>query len=343
MKESNSNNKFIDDVSSLEIQTISNQEKIENEGISNLFELENIVNQIKDIEVQIENIKNNNFIDESDKKTKIENLTTEKNNLTSKLSKGISVDLSKVKEEITESIIIFLEPFGYSREQILQKLNNVELYVTNEQVCSGALMSAVGNRIGIDYSVVKFDINGNVLGIRDDKEQFVKYVLTHEFLHICSNNGPKSHMNEALSEGLTDMFAISISGNNQDKSNWYDIFVKICILLSNIIGIEGVVNDNFTNLDTTPNIRKLFADELSFLEFFQGMDKILELKMNNGDKATIYTMQIDLINKIKNEIFIPFLEKQQNKEVYIELFNNLFSEHGITCSLDEVKSEENIV
>ena len=307
--------------------------------ISNLFELEDISRRIEELQSQIKKISNDSSITEDSKLMKTQKISEEINNLKSRLTAGIHVDFSKIKIEISNSIINFLKPYGYTEEIIKQKLNNVEFHVTNERLNSGGLMSAVDHRIGIDYSCIEFDQNGNVIGIKEEQSEFIKYVLTHEFLHVCSNNSSKSHMNEALSEGLTDMFAVMITGNNEGKSKWYDMFAKIGVLFSNIVGIENIVTDYFSNLDTTPNIRGLFHDELSFLEFFQGSDEILKLKMAKADETTISTMQIELVNNIKENIFISFLKSQENKEKYIELFNNLFSEYGITCSLEEVKDE----
>ena len=326
--------------SSLELYEPSNNREEKPEEISNLFELQDITKKVEELQREIDNISSNVDIDKTIKIIKIQKLNEELNKLKARLSVGISADFSKIKEEIIENIINYLETFGYPKEQIIQKLNNIELFVTNERIKSGGLMATVDNRIGIDYSVIEFDSKGNIIGFKKDKEMFVKYVLTHEFLHVCSAKGNISFRDDALSEGLTDMFAHIISNNFDDKSNLYDIFVKICMILSNVVGLENILDDYVNNLDTTPHLRTLFCDKLSFLEFYQEMNQLLHLKMNKADTNKINLIQCNLLNKLKEEIFIPFLQNKKNKEEYINLFNNFFSEYGVSCSIDEIKNEE---
>ena len=317
------------DVELEQVQTIISNNSKKEETITSFFELQQICNEITNLQNQIKTV------------DKIErNRLQEKiNALKSKLSTGMPMDCSLVKDEIENQIIVFLEKYGYKKEFILEKLKDVKFKVTNEKLNSGGFMSAVGNNISIDYSVIDFDKNGNIIGFKQEKQNFIRYVLTHELLHICSNPNNVSLKDDALSEGFTDMFAHIISKNYIDKSENYDFLVKICTLFTNMLGMEKILDDYINNLDKTPNLRSLFQDEYIFMDFYHELNNILELQMN---KKEVQIKKIDLLYKLKDIVFLPFLEKQQNKEEFINLFNNIFKEYGVSYSKEKIIENQNI-
>ena len=156
---------------------------------------------------------------------------------------------------------------------------------------------------------------------------------------MCSKPERKSITDDALSEGFTDLFARLMSKVENNQSEKYDFSVRVCTLLANVIGIENALSDYIYNLDTLPNVRQLFGDEIEYLQFYNEMNNILSNELKQEDLAKLYDDKVTLINKLKETIFIPFLQKDmQNKEEYINLFNNLFSEFQVTCDFSEIEN-----
>lgn len=310
-----------------------------NDGIANLFELESLFNIIKNLEKQIEQISNDSSLDKFERKSRIENLIQEKNFLVIRFRKGISIEKPPIVDEIKENIILFLKQYGFNPDTFIKKIDSVQFCVTNERLISGGLMSTSSNKISIDYTLAEFDENGNFLGLKVNS--FIKYILTHELLHVCSMNLDEKYKNGVWSEGYTDLLAHIISKNNNDKSENYDFPVKVFTLLTNLVGIKNTIEDYFFNLKTMPHLFNLFnqcgLDENDFWNFYRILDKT----MPNGNKnlEEIYNSKIDLIEKIKHYIFIPYLKGlNDNKEYYINLFNNLFNDIGVSCSYEELNN-----
>jgi hypothetical protein len=310
-------------------------------NLSTIFEIENISKNIIYLEEQIKKIKEDNSLDKFDKKIKSMELEDKITELKSFLTRGIPINCDEIKQHAQNTIIEHLEPFGYDSKFILEKLKNVQFYVTNEMLVSGGRLSAVGSNITINYDLCNFDENGKFLNFKNDEKDFINYVIMHELLHVCSTNTKRLMANDSLAEGFTDMFARFMSKDPNNKSSRYDFLVRICTLLANVMGMENALSDYMNNLDTLPNTRKLFGDEIAFLEFYAEMNNILSMEIEKKDPAKLYVAKVNLIGKIKDNIFIPLLKSNiPNKEVYINLFNNLFSEFEITCNLAEI---ENIV
>lgn len=314
----------------------------ESKRITNLSELESISNQIETIQNEIRSITNDSMIDSYEKKLKISELVRKETKLKEILLIGIPIDCSDLKAEIEKNIIDYLESYGLNTNIIKEKLKNIKFYITNERLSSGGLLSAYSNKISIDYSLTEFDDMGNFIGLKQDKYEFIKYVMTHELLHICSFKGNETVKDDALSEGFTDLFAQVISNNFKDKSIRYDFLVRVCILLTNCVGIKKALEDYLNNLGDFPSLKNLFKffglNNEQFIEFYQKMNNINQTKMIDGNEEEIYNQKLEIIEFLKYNIFIPYIKEQEDKESYINLFNQLFGDFGIYCSLEEVKS-----
>ena len=255
---------------------------------------------------------------------------------------GITIDCTDLKEQIEKSIIDYLSLYEINTDKIKEKLKNIEFYITNERLSSGGLLSAYSNKVSIDYSLADFDEFGNFVGLKQDKQDFIRYVMTHELLHLCSFNGNESVKDDALSEGFTDLFAQVISNNFKDRSNRYDFLVRVCILLTNCMGIKNALDDYINNLGAFPSLKNLFnlfgLNNKQFIEFYQKMNNINQINMIYKNQEEIYNMKLEIITFLKNNIFIPYVKEQEEKERYVNLFNELFGNIGIYCSLEEVKT-----
>jgi len=325
---------------------MNNVLKNQAQGISNLFELDNISNSIITLKDQIHQISINSSLDKFERKIRIRELNEEISFLKSRLLKGISIEQPYISKEIQKSIITFLEQHGFETKKFEEKIKKLRFYVTNERLSSNGLLATYSDKVAIDYSLVNFDENGNFIGLKKEKEDFIRYALTHEFLHVCSINSNVSFKDDAISEGYTDLFAHVISGNNKDKSERYDYFVRVCTLFTNLVGIEGTVEDYFYNLETMPNLKKLFKkcglQDEDYFEFYQLLNNIINLQIENENNENIIKKKKNLINRIKEYILIPYLKTGiDNKENYLNLFNDLFKNFNISCYLDEVNAIKN--
>jgi len=321
---------------------MNNKLKTNIEKIQNIHEIINISNEIKELEIQFNNIYNDNSIDKFTKKLSMEKLNDKIISMKSKLEKGLFIECDDLRDSIINDIVNYLKSFGYKEEFILSRLENVKFVITNEKVISGGLLSALNKKINIDYTLAVFDQEGNFVKFKEDKEKFIRYVLIHEFLHLCSISDKKvSFTNDALSEGFTDLFAHAISKNHEDKSERYDFLVRVCTLFTNMIGIDKTLDDYINNLGDFSNLKQLFyeqgLDDNDFSEIYHILNEILDLQISGKDNAQLLTKKIEVIEKIKTKLFIPLLNSNENnQDMFINLFNSLFQEFSVACSLEEI-------
>lgn len=310
--------------------------------LTDLEDLKKEIKKIKQIEIELKKIFEYDSMDIFLKKIKNNELIEQMSNIKSRIIKGIPIKCKELKNKIINDIIEYLIPYGYTKEFILMRLENIRFSITDEKLISGGLLSYTNNKINIDYSLAVFDNQGRFIKFKEEKEDFLRYVITHEFLHALSiPNTNKYLTHDALSEGYTDFFAHIISNNFIDKSVLYDFSVRICTLLANMVGIDKTLDDYINNLTEFSNLRNFFysqgLDDSSFYKFYILMNNIIELQIKKDNQSQI--KKVELLEFIKDNLLISFLKTEEvNKENYIKLFNELFSEFDITCSFEEMKS-----
>ncbi len=255
------------------------------------------------------------------------------NELKRKLWAGIPLELNKLKDEITRDIYLYLEKYGYSRDFVIGNLEDVELYVSDVDIIADGKLVTVGNKIGIDSEFIDFDRKGNIIGIKDYYKLFLKYTLTHEFLHkISSNRKDKpavAVLEDALIEGSTDMYAHLISENDIDKSNIYDFLVKVCIMLRRIVGNKEFLEDYIDNLPNWNNTRKVFGEcgltDDDFSNLYFSMNKVLAYTKSGIDPEGLNKLKEEIIVFIKNKLIKNKFTKRRELREMEKIYNVLFS------------------
>ena len=255
------------------------------------------------------------------------------NELKRKLWAGIPLELNKLKDEITRDIYLYLEKYGYSRDFVIGNLEDVELYVSDVDIIADGKLVTVGNKIGIDSEFIDFDRKGNIIGIKDYYKLFLKYTLTHEFLHkISSNRKDKpavAVLEDALIEGSTDMYAHLISENDIDKSNLYDFLVKVCIMLRRIVGNKEFLEDYIDNLPNWNNTRKVFGEcgltDDDFSNLYFSMNKVLAYTKSGIDPEGLNKLKEEIIVFIKNKLIKNKFTKRRELREMEKIYNVLFS------------------
>ncbi len=255
------------------------------------------------------------------------------NELKRKLWAGIPLELNKLKDEITRDIYLYLEKYGYSRDFVIGNLEDVELYVSDVDIIAESKLVTVGNKIGIDSEFIDFDRKGNIIGIKDYYKLFLKYTLTHEFLHkISSNRKDKpavAVLEDALIEGSTDMYAHLIRENDIDKSNIYDFLVKVCIMLRRIVGNKEFLEDYIDNLPNWNNTRKVFGEcgltDDDFSNLYFSMNKVLAYTKSGIDPEGLNKLKEEIIVFIKNKLIKNKFTKRRELREMEKIYNVLFS------------------
>ena len=306
---------FIEDVEENKVDTKKDHPK-------NIFELEKAIQEYKNISYQ-------------DEKTD-PNLKDRKNTLYSYIARGIPVNDIPLKDEIIEKISTYLGGFGYSKEYIKCKLENITVYTTS----LGLIMKegAVGlqelKRIGIDYSYFEFDpITGEFTGKIKDTE-FLKHIITHELFHILSleKNKNAATREDTFSEGFTDLFATMVNGTFDKGSNTYNFSTRVCTLFAGILGMNKVLDDYINGIDTLPNITKLCEEcgvsETRFIKIRQ----LLSLSITKFDlppnDVLVLEVQRNCLEVLKNEIINPYCLLHPNEADRITLFfEELFKDY----------------
>ncbi len=256
------------------------------------------------------------------------------NLLKKKLWVGIPLDISKLKEEIIRDIYLYLEKFGYTREFVTSNLEDIELYVSDIDIIAEGKLVTVGNKIGIDSEFVDFDKKGNIIGIKDYYRLFLKYTLTHEFLHKLSSNRkdkePIPVLEDALIEGTTDMYAHLISENDIDKSNLYDFLVKCCIILRRCVGNKDFLDDYINNLPNWNNTRKVFNDcglnDDEFMGFYYNLNKVLVYNKSGMDIEGLKNLKKEIAVFLKNRLIRNRFQKHRELREIEKVYNILFEE-----------------
>ena len=313
----------------------------EDTNIQTIFELKEYINKLMIILKKREEIKNNKDIDYITKKITLNSLQNEENEIKSYILHGISIKDIDFKEVIIKIIINFLKTYNFTEEEIRANLSEIKLFTSDINLVYGGNLVTVGNNIGIDYEYVDFDKDGYYKSFKDNEIKFLQYTLTHEFFHKYSAFKKDSRFcvnDDALSEGFTDMLALMATNAYEYKSQKYDFLVKICTLLTNIIGMNEILDDYINHIDSWPNLKNFFnkinLNETDFNKFHTRLNKILELtnqQANNKELIDIINIKKqEIIIFIKEKILIPYLEKNTNKtEELSELFNSIFSEYNI--------------
>lgn len=313
-----------------------------NEGKSTPYildneELQRLSVEYKALIVELESL------DKEREFNKILELREKLNTLKKKLWTGIQLDISKFKEEIIRDIYLYLEKFGYSREFIINNLEDIEIYISDIDIIAEGKLVTVGNKIGIDSEFVDFDKKGNVIGIKDYYKLFLKYTLTHEFLHKLSSNRkdkePIPVLEDALIEGTTDMYAHIISENDIDKSNLYDFLVKSCIILRRCVGNKEFLQDYIDNLPNWTNTLKVFNDcglsEDEFKEFYFNLNKVLAYTKSGMDPEELKNIKKEIAVFLKNRLIRNRFHKHRQLREIEKVYNILFEEEIKEMVLDK--------
>lgn len=292
----------------------------------NLFELEKAIQEYKTISYY-------------DVKTD-PNLQDRKNFLKSYISRGIPVQELPLKDIVINNIYKFLSGFGYSKEFIIDQLNNLEVYTTDMEVAvkEDALGIRELKRIGIDYSYFEFDKNtGECIGIKKE-DDFLIHIITHEFFHSLSSLQKISHgmlTQDVFSEGFTDLFAMMVNGNYDQGSNTYNFSARVCTLFAGIMGMDKVLEDYVNDLVTLPNMAGLCKEcGVSREEFFEIRrllsSTISEFSLEDED---ILNRQKECLEVLKSEIVLPYCQNHPQEADRImlffeELFKDYFAKFG---------------
>ena len=320
----------MDDYKNIQFKDIED-DLVVNKGSSTPYiidngELQRIVTEYKSLVQQIDSLnKETDF-------TKIMELRNKLNELKKKLWKGIPLELGKFKEEIERDIYLYLEKFGYKRDFVKDNLADIELYVSDIDIIAEGKLVTVGNKIGIDSEFVEFDKKGNVVGIKDFYKFFLKYTLTHEFLHKLSSNRkdkpPVPVLEDALIEGSTDMYAHLISENDVDKSNLYDFLVKVCIILRRCVGNKEFLHDYIDDLPNWTNTRKTFVDigltEIDFTTLYFNLNKILAYTKSGMDPNGLHKLKEDVMIFLKEKLIANRFKKGRELREINKVYDLLF-------------------
>ncbi len=254
--------------------------------------------------------------------------------LKKKLWQGIPLEISKFKNEIIRDIYLYLEKFGYTREFVIKNLEDVELYVSDIDILAEGKLVTVGNKIGIDSEFVDFDRKGNIVGIKELYKVFLKYTLTHEFLHKISSNRKDRPavpvLDDALIEGTTDMYAHLISENDTDKSNLYDFLVKTCIILRRTVGNKEFLEDYIDNLPNWFNTRKTFQQcgltDDDFIAFYFNLNKILAYTKSGIDPEGLKAIKNEVLVFLKEKLIANKFKKHRELREMDKIYHLLFEE-----------------
>lgn len=318
---------------------------IMNNNFINLYQLNKYSEQLEIIRNKKNSIRNNIIISSSKKKEMLEELKDNENEIKSHIMDGILITDDSLKDKIINIILNFLKPYGYSEESIRLNLSDVNFVATNVSLVDGKLFNTAGNIVYIDYRFVSFDKDGYFKCFKEDNIPFLEYALTHEIFHICSafrkDKKNISVKDDGLSEGFTDMFALMATGRYDCKSKNYDFLVKICTLLTNIVGIKNGLDDYINNIDSWNNIKSLFyqvgLNDDDFVKFHIEMSEILDLTFNSNINTNLVSIlkekQRKLTEFMYTKILIPFLNHSQVNDLeLITLFDNLFVDYESSIS-----------
>lgn len=256
------------------------------------------------------------------------------NELKKKLWRGIPLELSKFKDEITRDIYLYLEKFGYSRDFVIDNLSDINIYVSDIDIIAEGKLVTVGNNIGIDSEFVNFDKKGNIVGINDYYKFFLKYTLTHEFLHRLSSSRkdkePIPVLEDALIEGTTDMYAHLISEDDIDKSNVYDFLVRVCIILRRVVGDKEFLHDYIDDLPNWTNTRKVFNEcglsDDDFTNLYFNLNKILAYTKSGMDPEGLNKLKEEVVVFLNNRLIRNRFKKRKDLREMEKIYNLLFNE-----------------
>lgn len=269
-------------------------------------------------------------------------LQEKENELWSYLSDGILIDELPLRDEVVSSISAFLGRFGYSDEFIDNGLGDISLFTSSIEVIHEGLLVSFGNKVGIDYKFLDFDQDGKFIGIKEDKKNFLLYTVAHEFFHklsLFSSDRKDAMMDDAFSEGITDMLAHIVSGNYSDKSDRYDFPVKVCTLFTEMIGMDKVLDDYLHNIDSLPNLVNMFQESELSEEEFRGFRNTLTSVISvsrqdskDGKNPSEYALgpKSECLEFLQSNLLVSFCEKHPDKAPrVIQTFNELFKDYGV--------------
>lgn len=281
-------------------------------------------------------------------------LKDEETELISFLSSGIVLEEIPYHQEVMEGISAFLSSFGYDRDFVFDNLKDMEGHVCPLDFLGTGKAQALRDHIDLDIDFFKYDEEGNVVGVSDDKKDLFRHVVIHEFFHKLSSY-KKGHPNimvggDALLEGFTDLFARLVSGNKKDNSDLYEIPTRVCEMFAEMMGMDKALEDYIKETGKFPNLRGLFNEcgltEESFMEFRMNLDSIVpgvsrDKKKGLSKEEWALDEKTKSIDFLRDNIIIPYCRKNPEKaERLLNKFNNLFEDMGYSCSMEDVKGDK---
>lgn len=315
----------------------------ERKMISDKFELDRIKKRIEEIEDARSSL--------STKFEKIEyDMATldEYNELRSLVRNGIVIEDISFKEEIIDNLYSFFGQYGLSRDKIVDIFSDIEFFVSDINLGYEGKLVYVCGRIGIDASYVDFSEEGKFIGLKEEFKDFFMHTFTHEFLHRMSSKEEGRDvivMEDALIEGYTDMFAHLVSGRRDVVSDLYGFPEKVCVLFTEMMGMEKTVDDYLHHNQTHSNLHNLFLECgcQDFSLFRSKLSKVISGvkrdKQNGMMSGFALEEKDDCLAFLRDNILIPYCIKNADKAPQVlDKFNSLFGVYDYNCSLNDVKN-----
>ena len=301
-----------------------------NDRISNLGELLEHIKEYKDLCIQYKNSSKIERIILNEKITNKENI----------LRRGIKIDNNIILQYIGP-IKEFVESFGIEFTLIESKLNSLELTISPVDLLEKGALCNYGTYIAIDYSYVKFDENGNFIGLNEPKVNFFKHAITHELLHAISNKG--FNYMDSFSEGMTDYFAHKISKATNILGG-YSYLERIFYLFGTMIGDDVLFEDYVTDMYSMKKLRAFTASlgisDEEYKKFKINLDSFLQKKSEKRDSEELRILQSQIDEFIFNRIVMPYCSF--NKVTATEMLEKIFSvSEESLINLCEIHSNNN--
>ena len=237
----------------------------------------------------------------------------------------------KINNEILFQYIIdikgFAESIGIDYKLIESKLNSIELTIAPVELLENGKLCNYGDFIGIDYSYINFDGNGNFIGFIEPVANFFKHTIIHELLHAISRKG-FAYM-DSFSEGMTDYFAHKISKATNIISDKYGYIEQIFHMFGTMMGDDLLFEDYVTDMYKMKNLRtfiySLGISEEEFKNFKNDLDLFLKMKFeqkDNTEEMLILKDRIDcfIFNRIIT-VYCSF-DNEQAKEMMGRFFSD---------------------
>jgi len=311
--------------------------------IKDEIELNDIKKKLKEIDFERKNISTKEERMVYDFKTQ-----DEVNGLMALIRNGIVLEDVPYREQIIDNLFSFFGKYGVSREKIVTSIDELEFFVSDIELGYGGKLVQTCNRMGIDVSYVKFLENGLFSGFKDGIDDFFIHTFTHEFLHKLSSKEDGKDvvvLDDPIVEGYTDMFAHLVSGKTDVVSDLYSFPEKICMLFSEMMGIEKTVDDYLYHNQTHPNLHNLFLECgcEDFNLFKNSLSRVINTTISEKKEGKTSDFALDEKNEclafIRDRILILYCQNNNDKaSSIITKFNELFEGSGYSFSMEDIQS-----